>query len=206
MDVGHCKKGHVAEDAAGSPVVVVVEVRAFSLSHHAHRQLLLFCFAIQEGSNIKLGGIVGRSPRASLLSVHPHIVSIEHAVESQYHSVALPPFWHGECCLIVSCQWRSMIVMWLAETVSLPAARHRNGAPGTVDWRNSQVGGDAFHYFQVPRPVETFLHRGVGHRPHSAEGVGYSSPSTKGCQDQAQGNNSSSHTKAFCKSNLFSAK
>ena len=58
VGVWHSHQFHIAEDAAGCPIVVVVEVAATKLSDNPHGQLLLRLFLVDEGSNVEEGGIV----------------------------------------------------------------------------------------------------------------------------------------------------
>ena len=161
MRLGDGHQRHVAEDAHRGPVVEAVELVALEARIDAHRQPLRLALegpSCEMGRQVEQASVVARLPRADMLVVEPQVVASQHAVEPYVNLLPLPRRRHGERRTIVARQRVGVVILRLAETISLPAAGHRNVAFLPV-------------HLQLPRAVQRFHHRLVGDGPDALEGI-----------------------------------
>ena len=184
MGVGHGHECDVAEDTAGSPVVVIVEVAAVELCDDAHGQLLCripsLAFLLRGDEvvgDVENGGVVSRMPGVHIAVVDPQVIAVEHAVHAECDALPFPCFGNGECGAVVAGECESMVVAGLAETIGFPASRHGYFAPTAVYGGNGLMEvvfgtGDNFpDNFYVPFAIQALPHRRVGHGQDAVEGI-----------------------------------
>ena len=130
--VGYGAERYVAEDSHCRPVVEAVELIALEAAVDAHGQLLLLALESplrKVGREVEVAGVVGRLPCAYVHAVEPQVIAAQHTVQAQHHVLPSPCSWDGERCAVVARQRVGIVVPGLTESVCLPTARHRDGAP-----------------------------------------------------------------------------
>ena len=164
MCLGNGEEGHVAKDAAWSPVVVVVEVAAWELRHDAHGKLLLLLLHVDEVGDVEQGGVVSRAPFARLLAVYPEVVAIEHTIEAHHNVHSSPLVGNGERGAVVARQRIGTVILRFAETVRFPAPWHGYFPPSAILGWHGSVFTNTIYNLQAPFAIKTLHHLSVSYR------------------------------------------
>ena len=186
----HGHQRHIAEDAVWLPVVVIVEVAPTKLRYHAHGELLLFNLPRPfkgRGKiicDVKHRRVKSRPPRPCFLAINPQVVAIQHTVKADDNPLPFPFLRHSKLCAIVSRQWLGMMICRLAESIRLPASRHRYHLPCIVSLRHGLIIRDAIHNLQVPLAIQALFHLRISHRQHALKGIHHLRLNNNGQQPQ----------------------
>ena len=164
-------QGHIAEDAARCPVVVVVEVAAREHGDDTHRKLLLCGLLVQIGRDVEERRVVARSPGTRLPAIDPKVVAIEHAVEAKHDTLTFPSIGNMEGCSVIAGQRISVMVSGFAKTICFPTSRYVNLAPRFIQCRYGKIIRDTFDHLDVPNSIQTLLHLRVCHWQNALEGI-----------------------------------
>ena len=164
-------QGHIAEDAARCPVVVVVEVAAREHGDDTHRKLLFGGLLVQIGRDVEECRVVARSPGTCLPAIDPKVVAIEHAVEAKHDALTFPSLGDAESHSVIAGQRIGVMISGFAKTISFPTSRYVNLAPRFIQCRYGKIIRDTFDHLDVPDSIQTLFHLWVCHWQNALEGI-----------------------------------
>ena len=160
------EQGHLAVDARERPAVVDIKLPAMAARGHAHGEHVLGV-RLQLVRDVEGGGVVSAGPGADGDAVHPRVVAVKHAVETQHHAPARPPGGHAESAPVKPGALHELLAVFrFGEPLQLPVAGHGDlrprRRPGEGRVAERPVGPElgAGDVFERPRPVER-LGRGI---------------------------------------------